>query len=68
MNTAGSLFDQVQDYVRNTSELAPYEDIILYDWPEGDEHLTWVLAAGVDEVVDWASRIQADERSQEINA
>lgn len=59
------LYEQAKAHVEDTPELAPYVDIILYDWTEGDEHLEWVLSAPVGEVVDWAERIRRDEEHQQ---
>jgi len=28
-------------------------DFIFADWPEGDEHLDWLLTASRDEIADW---------------
>lgn len=47
--------------VSDTPELDVYEDIIFYDWPNWDEHLEWVAAAPVAEIVSWAAAIRKDE-------
>jgi hypothetical protein len=38
----------------NTPELAPYEDMIFADWPNMDEHLSWIITAPAADIVDWA--------------
>lgn len=38
-------------------ELEQYRDVIFYDWPEGDEHLEWIAAAPIAEIVDWAETV-----------
>lgn len=63
-NQVNELYDKAKRYVQDTPELAPYEDIIFYDWPEGDESLEWVLTASVREVVDWADAIRRSEQEQ----
>jgi hypothetical protein len=47
--------------VNATPELAVYEDIIFYDWPNWDEHLEWVATAPVEEIVQWAATVRRDE-------
>jgi hypothetical protein len=46
--------------VENSPKLRPYKDIILGDWPEGDDHLRWVIEAKVSEIVAWAKQIRED--------
>ena len=55
-----SLYDAVRARVRASKELAPLEDTILYDWPEGDQHLQWVLTAPDEEVLDWAQTVEKE--------
>ncbi len=31
--------------------------VIFYDWPEGDEHLDWLLTAPEKEINDWFDAI-----------
>lgn len=47
------LFELAQSKVQDSEVLAQYEDFILTDWPEGDEHWQWVLDASEAEIVDW---------------
>lgn len=42
------------------AELARYRDVILYDWPEGDEHWRWVATAPLEEIVRWAEAVDHD--------
>lgn len=37
--------------------------VIFYDWPEGDEHLTWLLTATENEINDWFETVNIDENS-----
>jgi len=54
------------DRVENDETLAPYRDLLVnYDWQEGGEHLTWVLTAPSQELIDWAEGVRDDERMQE---
>lgn len=48
-----TLFEQAQAKVRNSAVLANHEEFILADSPEGDEHLTWVVSAHEEEILDW---------------
>lgn len=55
---------QAHRRVVETPELAPYEDIImLYDWPNWDEHCQWVIAAELEEIVEWAEEIRTNEQA-----
>jgi hypothetical protein len=45
--------------VDDTPELEPYQETILYGWPNAGEHLAWVCAATVEEIVDWARAVAA---------
>lgn len=47
------LYHLAQSRVRETPELADDEGFILADWPEGDDHLLWVLNAPLSEIVGW---------------
>ena len=51
--TTQELYEQARERVRNTPELAPHEDFIFADWPEGDDHLRWVIDAPVEEIDSW---------------
>lgn len=46
--------------VDSEPSLSPYEDIIFADWPEGNDHLEWVITADVDEIESWAKQIRED--------
>ncbi len=55
-----TLREQAQARVDSTPELARYEDTIMYDWPQGDEHWQWVCQASVAEIVDWAETVERE--------
>lgn len=55
-----ALAAQAEHIVDTTPELEPYRATILSDWPEGDEHWSWVCNASVAEIVDWAETIEED--------
>lgn len=44
--------------VDDTPELDAHRDVILYDWPNDDEHWEWVCTAPVEEIVDWAIAVE----------
>jgi hypothetical protein len=46
--------------VERSPRLRKYRDIIFADWPEGDDHLTWVASAKVGEIESWAKTIARD--------
>jgi len=56
-----TLYAQVAKRITETTELQPYRGTILYDWPEGDEHLRWALNAPASEVIEWATAVEASE-------
>lgn len=35
--------------------------VIFYDWPEGDEHLNWLLTATEKEINDWFETVNTSE-------
>lgn len=48
-------YDDAKARVEAEPELEAHRDIIiLYDWPEGEEHWEWVCTAPVAEIVGWA--------------
>lgn len=49
-----NLYDQARERVESSMALIEYADIILYDWPEGDEHWQWVVTADEREILSWA--------------
>jgi len=56
--------DYAVERVNGSAALRPYADVILYDWPEADEHWRWVNAATEQALIDWAETIRAGERDQ----
>jgi hypothetical protein len=51
--------DDARARVDATPELwAHREAIILYEWPEGPDHWSWVCNATVDEIVNWAEAVE----------
>jgi hypothetical protein len=54
MNTP-TLYDQAQARVDSDPRLKAHEETILYDWPEGDEHWSWIVSASVEDIVNWAA-------------
>jgi hypothetical protein len=41
----------------DTPELAPYQDLLHYDWPNLNEHLWWVACAPIVVILDWAQSL-----------
>lgn len=62
MAQVNTLYQRAAERVRNTPELEPHADTILYEWPEGDEHWQWVIDAPVAEIVRWAESVSTDDR------
>lgn len=45
--------------VEFSPELSKYSEIIMQDFPEGQEHWEWVALAGIDEIINWAKIIKS---------
>ena len=54
------LYREAEQRINDTPELEPYRELLLTDWPEGDEHLEWVVSAPVEELLSWARATQTD--------
>jgi hypothetical protein len=48
-----TLFEQAKEKVENSPVLSEDADFILADWPEGEEHLRWVVEADESEILEW---------------
>lgn len=56
------LLQQANERVDTTPELQPYRDLLVdYEWDNQEEHLHWVLAAPLDEIISWARIIRKGE-------
>lgn len=55
-----TLYRQARERVDEDEQLSNYRDTILADWTEGDEHLTWVVTATTQEILDWAQAIPTE--------
>ena len=53
-------YGKAEKRVNETPALEPYRDVILYDWPEGDEHWEWVQTATTRDILLWAEPILED--------
>ena len=60
MMNYSQLYAQARERVDNTPELRQYREIILDDWNEANEHLTCVITAPVEDIVDWADEIESN--------
>lgn len=38
--------------------LAKYESVIFYDWPNWNDHMEWVATAPESEIIDWAQSVE----------
>jgi hypothetical protein len=54
------LYDRAKMRVQRSPRLRKYEQIILADWREGDDHLRWVIRGRVGEIEAWAREIAND--------
>ena len=50
---SSELYRQAERRVMRSAALSRHADYILADWPEGDEHLRWVINATVHEILAW---------------
>ncbi len=44
--------------IKDTPQLQPYRDLILYGCPEGDERWAWIATAPLSDVLAWAQGLQ----------
>lgn len=51
---------KAQCRVERSPRLRKYREIIFSDWPEGDDHLRWVIRGRVGEIESWAREIAND--------
>ena len=58
--TATDRYAKAWRRVQKSLRLRKYSEIILADWPEGDDHLRWVIRGKVGEIEAWAKRIKED--------
>lgn len=56
--TATDLFAKAYQRVHRSPRLRKYADIILADWPEGDDALRWAIKSRVGEIEAWAQQIR----------
>lgn len=54
------LEDAMRDRIWLCDKLRRHEEIILYEWPNWDEHVEWVISAPVDEIAEWAESIEEE--------
>jgi hypothetical protein len=54
------LWSAANQRVLGSRRLRPHLDIIMADWPEGDDHLRWVIRGKVSEIEAWAEQIRRD--------
>lgn len=50
--------ETIEAKIKQNPELEKYRDILVYDWPNWDEHVEWVKNATVSEITDWAESIK----------
>jgi len=55
-----ALYDKACGRVFRSPRLRKYNDILFADWPEGDDHLRWVIRGTVGEIEAWAQQIKED--------
>lgn len=58
--TATDLYARAWRRVQKSPRLCKYAEIILADWPQGDDHLRWVIRGRVGEIEAWAQQIKED--------
>jgi hypothetical protein len=67
-HAADQLTDRAKARLAQHPALEPYEDIIYYDWPEGDDHALWLCTAEISEILSWAQGIRQDEETNDMEA
>ena len=56
--TAKDSYALAHQRVHRSPRLLKYASIILADWNEGDDHLSWVIRGKVGEIESWAKQIK----------
>ncbi len=56
-----TLYEIAAMRVEREPDLLPHREVILHESPEGDEHWNWVIDAPVEEIVEWARTVAADQ-------
>jgi hypothetical protein len=56
---ADSLYDRAYNRMSELDFTPQEQAFIFADWPEGSEHLRWLLVASRDEIADWIAAGQA---------
>ncbi len=47
---------EITELINDAQPSATESEVLAYivsDWPEGDDHQSWLHAAGADEIADW---------------
>lgn len=47
------MVDRAHERMSELGFTAEQQEFIFADWPEGDEHLSWLLTASREEIADW---------------
>jgi hypothetical protein len=52
---------QAKARVLKDPKLVPYRDVLIdYDWPEGDQHFSWVATASATTLIKWAKGMREE--------
>ena len=55
-----ALYQRAVRRVDRSPRLSRYESVVFDDWPEGDDHLRWVVSARVSEIEAWAKGVRRE--------
>jgi len=54
-------YDLAAMRIVKTPELEPYREVILGDWPEGEDHHIWAATCPLHELLGWARVVRGEE-------
>lgn len=57
-STDRNIYIQAEKKVLSSEILREHAEKILYDWPEGNDHLEWVISATESEIIDWLKDVE----------
>lgn len=57
-------FEKAETRIQNNPSMAPFRQLLLHDWIEGDDHFKWVATAPVAEIALWLVHAIDDENTK----
>lgn len=61
MRKQNEWYEKMVKRVDKQKELKRHAATILHDWPEGEEHWKWAATAPIQNIIDWAEAVEAED-------